>query len=157
MSFNRPSVELLRNALKRGKTRSSPGCDGWSLSELRMLPDAALDEFGHMARLCECKQKLACQPQQLRPITVLPMTWRWLMKVRSRQISDWIDSELHAWQTGARPGRSIAHAVAETTQILEAASLGFTGPVFGFTLDIRKCFDSIPWVAVECLLAHHGL
>eukprot|EP00971_Amphidinium_carterae_P246953 4904669-Amphidinium_carterae.1 len=101
-------------------------------------------------------QKRACAPANMRPITVLASTWRLFMKARGREIADWIDPARHRWQCGARCGKGIADAISATAGLLEAAMFGCT-PLHGVTIDIRKCFDAIPWAAVSALFECHGL
>eukprot|EP00971_Amphidinium_carterae_P303518 6031204-Amphidinium_carterae.2 len=100
-----------------------------------------------------------CAPDRLRPISILSVPWRVMMRCRASQVAIWQDPLLHEWQHGARHKHGTEQCIAQTYHLLESSLSGAVGcgPLHGLTIDISKCFDSIPLEAVQQAWIHAGL
>eukprot|EP00971_Amphidinium_carterae_P112610 2230210-Amphidinium_carterae.1 len=129
--------------------------DQWAQGWISMLPkETPVTPHGvHSAD----SASVARAPGKLRPITILPVTWRICMRARSKHVGEWIQPLLHPWQHGGRAGHSAQHCIGETYHIIERAMASPTEPVHGLVLDIMKCYDSIPLEFVEVALSEFGV
>eukprot|EP00971_Amphidinium_carterae_P330295 6463258-Amphidinium_carterae.1 len=175
-------AEDVKAALRKGKSRTSAGKDGWQLAELRSLPLCGLAELASFFMACEKLKSVPmqwseawitmipkgrvvpeagvheidnnsapCTPDRLRPISILSIPWRVMMRCRASQVAEWQEPLLHDWQHGARRKHGTEQCIAQTYHLLESALCGAAGssPLHGLTIDISKCFDSIPLEAVQ--------
>jgi ribonuclease HI len=164
------TVAYLRDLLRRMARRKAVGLDGWSVMELRLLPDELL---GLVAELFEGVEELGRWPTRLsepeglllpkdggadpfdpmnrRPIWLLPMLYRLWAAGRAQIFARW----RAAWPGG--DGQAGAEELAwELAMELETAeALGET--IAGAALDWMKAFDNIPLQHLEPVLARAGV
>ena len=107
------NVELWKQAIGTTKVTSARGTDGWTVEELRNLPDVCIQVLAHIFASIQGqslpiawshsitipigKTDLPETPAQTRPITLIPMLYRWWTKVVTKQI-------LKTWGQTAPPG-----------------------------------------------------
>ena len=89
---------------------------------------------------------------QVRPISVTSAVYR----AKTETMSRILDGFLHPCQYGARAGRSLHHAVAKVTSRLEQGKRG-TRHWSGVSIDICKCFDTLPTGASATILRMGGV
>ncbi|CAE7631403.1 unnamed protein product, partial [Symbiodinium sp. CCMP2456] len=166
------SPEQWREAIRRMPARKATGVCGWSPTDLKLLPDQALEilsaifqaavlyglpEYMLQARVCVLA-KVHCPShiKQSRPITVFSTLYRVWASVVTREI-------LQAWsQTfppavmGSMPGKACRDLSYRQQHWIERALLTGT-PRHGFSLDIIKCFNQLGWPAIEGLLVRLGV
>eukprot|EP00438_Fugacium_kawagutii_P000188 Skav205009 [mRNA] locus=scaffold2134:72552:76577:- [translate_table: standard] len=159
----------VRIGLHKMSSKTSRGCCGWAVDDLRMLRDNGLqaltdifNNLDHMpselmqARVIPlAKRRWATDPSLTRPITVLAVLYRLWGAITSVKI-------LRSWQhwlpgaiTGFVPGRSPALTLYRLQYQLERAQRRRTPlSMSGVTLDIRKCFNGVPRLPVQLILQH---
>ena len=162
-------------SLRKGLSRMKPsalGLDGWSLADLRSLPDRLLgwladllrevERLGKwLARLAEGYTALIPKegppgPLNTRPFTVLSMVYRLWAGVRLVDAMAWQESWAHPTAFGFRPARSALDGAAVTHVLLELCRLrGWA--VAGMGIDYVKCFDLIPQAVVLALAFELGM
>ena len=153
------TVGELRRVLSRMKSSSSPGPDGWRVSELKALPDSLLERLASLLNVIEqtgCWPDALAQgvisliskgegsePNKLRPISVMSVIYRLWVAARLKHImlwqESWIDDCLH----GFRLAHSPADAWWPLALKIEHALL-FGEDLSGIALDYSKCFDRVP-------------
>ena len=164
--------EMLLNNLRLSKKGKSAGLDGWFTTELLQLPAASLNRLSEILNRIEDngewpeallsaavpmipKEKVP-GPLEHRPITVMSAVYRLWSGTRSRQLQDWQEGWIGDNLHGFRPKHGADDAYRKTALVIERALL--TGkPIHGVLLDIKKCFDSIPWSIAFGLLEDMGL
>ena len=161
--------------LRKGLSRMKPsalGLDGWSLADLRSLPDRLL---GWLADLLREVERLGRWPTRLaegytalipkegppgplntRPLTVLSMVYRLWAGLRLVDAIVWQVSWAHPAAFGFRPARSALDRAAVTQVLLELCRLrGWAAA--GMSIDYVKCFDLIPQAVVLALALELGM
>ena len=162
---------LLRKRL-RAMSPSSMGLDGWSLQDLQLQVDSALDWLAQLLQLVEDTGKwpgvLAERymslipkpgeegPMGTRPLTVLSMVYRlwartWLRDVLLRQEA-WAQPEAYSF----RPCRGAIDGVGVTAVLSELAQLKKWN-LAGLSPDYVKCFDIIPQALVLRVAREPGI
>ena len=161
--------------LRKGLSRMKPsalGLDGWSLADLRSLPDrlpgwladllCAVERTGKWpAHLAEGYSALIPKegppgPLNTRPLTVLSMVYRLWAGVRLVDAIAWQEAWAHPAAFGFRPARSALDGAAVTQVLLELCRLrGWA--VAGMSIDYVKCFDLIPQAVVLALALELGM
>ena len=151
---------------------SALGLDGWSLADLRSLPDRLL---GWLADLLRMVERLGQWPTHLaegytalipkegppgpmdtRPLTVLSMVYRLWAGVRLVDAIAWQEAWAHPAAFGFRPAMSGLDGAAVTQVLLELCRLrGWA--VEGMSIDYVKCFDLIPQAVVLALAVELGM
>ena len=157
------NVELWKQAIGTTKVSSARGTDGWTVEELRNLPDVCIQvlanifasiqgqslpiEWTHSITIPIGKTDLPETPAQTRPITLIPMLYRWWTKVVTKQI-------LKTWGQTAPPGligflptRSAQLDLVDMQWNFEKAHDLNNDPHLqwqGLTLDLVKCFNLLP-------------
>eukprot|EP00971_Amphidinium_carterae_P254367 5049810-Amphidinium_carterae.1 len=135
------------------------GCvpEQWSEAWITMIPKGRVvhEDGVHSIDISSAP----CTPDRLRPISILSIPWRVMMRCRATQVAEWQEPLLHDWQHGARRKHGTKQCIAQTYHLLETAMRGLVGssPLHGLTIDISKCFDSIPLEAVQQAWIHAGL
>jgi hypothetical protein len=164
------TVDGIRGILKQMAKRKAAGLDGWTVAELRLLPDEVLELvallFGAVevqgswpARLCAPEGLLLPEggasnpgdPMDRRPIWLLPMFYRVWAAGRARLFAKWRAS----WPDGdgGFGAEELAWELALDLEAAEAAG----EDICGAALDWRKAFDSIPLCNLDMLLRRAGL
>ena len=128
--------------LRKGLSRMKPsalGLDGWSLADLRSLPDKLLRWLADLLREVECLRRWPTRlaegytalipkegppgPLNTRPLRVLSMVYRLWAGVRLADAIAWQQSWAHAAAFGFRPARSALDGAAVTQVLLEMCRL----------------------------------
>ena len=167
--------QLTCRRLRRGLARMHPsalGLDGWSLADLRSLPDQLLAWLADLlrevervgrwpARLAEGYTALIPKegppgPLNTRPLTVLSMVYRLWASIRLADAIAWQESWAHPSAFGFRPARSAMDGAAVTQVLLELCRLR-RWAVAGMSIDYVKCFDLIPQAVVLALALELGM
>ena len=145
--------------LRKGVSRMKPsalGLDGWSLADLRSLPERLLGWLGDLLRELErlgkwparlTERYTALVPKEgppgpliTRPLTVLSMVYQLWAAVRLVEAITWQESWAHAAASGLRPARRALDGAAGTHVLLKLCRLR-GGAVAGMGIDYVKCFD----------------
>jgi ribonuclease HI len=164
------SAALVRSLLRRMPRRKAVGLDGWSVAELRLLPDELL---AWCAELLETVERTGTWPEALRrpeglllpkggpadagdpmerrPIWLLPMLYRLWAAGRAQLFAKWRSS----WPggDGGMGAEELAWQLALELEAAEAAG----EDVCGAALDWRKAFDSVPLANLRPLLCRAGV
>ena len=161
----------LRRALMRMHP-SAPGLDGWSLEDLRALPDQLLEWLADLLREVERQGRWPLRlaegytalipkegppgPLNTRPLTVLSMVYRLWAGIRLEEAIRWQEAWAHPCAFGFRPARSALDGATVTQVLLELCRLkGWA--VAGMSIDYVKCFDLIPQAVVLALALELGM
>lgn len=170
------NVDLWKKAIATTKVTSAKGTDGWTVEELRNLPDVCVQvlanifasiqgqsfppSWSHSITIPIGKNDSPDRPAQTRPITLIPMLYRWWTKVITKQI-------LHTWGQQAPPGligflptRSAQIELIDMQWQLEKAhDLDQALPHCwqGLTLDLVKCFNLLPRQPCYRAMLHFGV
>ena len=176
MQLDLCNVELWKKAIATTKIRSAKGTDGWTVEELRALPDVCIQvlanifaslqgqsfptEWSHSVTIPLGKHDNPETPSQTRPITLIPMLYRWWTKVITKQI-------LKKWGQVAPPGligflptRSAQIELMEMQWQFEKAHDSETLQDLhwqGLTLDLVKCFNLLPRRPTYQAMIHFGV
>ena len=94
-------------------------------------------------------------PRNLRPISVLSVWYRIVMRIFVQRLSPLLPGALSSEQQGFCPGRSCVTGLASLLPVLEAARP--TSPVVLVALDIHKAYDQIHRGAMQRIMEHIGL
>ena len=162
-------VGLWKKVLAKSKTSGASGACGFTVRELKMLPEEAL---AHLARLCDRATRFGF-PQCIlmgrinilakvdvpagfndgRPICILPVIYRLWTSV-------WCSIILQHWRPhmppgvfGGVPGRSARDITYILQHDIELSHLT-DSPLSGFVLDLVKCFNALPRRPIALLLKH---
>ena len=145
-------VEALRKILQRMKSKGARGGDGWTVTELKALPDSIL------ARLCtllntidETGQWPSCLEiglvtmldkgeglvaNKLRPISVMSVLYRLWASFHMRHILEWQEERACEFMFGFRPHRGCDDAFWDTALDVEHALL-MAEPLCGCSIDFQ--------------------
>ena len=151
---------------------SALGLDGWSLADLRSLPDRLpgwlADLLREVERLGKWPTRLAegytalipkegpPGPLNTRPLIVLSMVYRLWAGVRLVDAIAWQEASAHPAAFGFRPARSALDGAAVTQVLLELCRLrGWA--VAGMSIDYVQCFDLIHKAVVLALALELGM
>eukprot|EP00438_Fugacium_kawagutii_P030899 Skav215852 [mRNA] locus=scaffold1630:238570:242613:- [translate_table: standard] len=158
-------LQAWKNAITTSKTASAKGVDGWSVEELRSLPDIALqkliDIFEHWMQHGISWPKSLMQavtiplgkvahptsPSETRPITILAIVYRWWAKIICRQVLWQWSGTMPSSIVGFIPTRTATTHLMDLQHQLEIQHTlpqHRKTPMGGLTLDLRKCFNTIP-------------
>ena len=151
---------------------SAMGLDGWSLQDLRALPDRVLQWLAQLLTLIEGMGQwptLLAQgytslipkpgeegPLGTRPLTVLSMVFRLWAGTRLCEVMRWQEAWVHPRACGFRLARGAVDAATVTQVLLELARLkGWR--LEGLSFDYVKCFDLIPQAVVLRIARELGM
>ena len=143
---------------------TSTGSDAWPIRELKQLPQEAwqqlcmiMDEVEQSGHWPESQRKvwlstlaktpLACLPHKVRPIAILPSTYRVWAKARFQQLKPWLEHVLAPCMYAYRPHRDALQVGMELARALEKAKHRALHQPYGWmiaSLDCTKAFPSIP-------------
>jgi ribonuclease HI len=159
------TIDAVRDVLRRMAKRKAAGLDGWSVAELRLLPDELLEMVVRLFEAVEDQGRWPTQlcapeglllpkggatnsgdPMDRRPIWWLPMLYRVWAAGRARLFARWRLS----WPDG--DGSLGAEELAwELALDLEAAEANGED-ICGAALEWRKAFDNVPLSTLDSLL-----
>jgi ribonuclease HI/endonuclease/exonuclease/phosphatase family metal-dependent hydrolase len=163
------TVEGVKGILRRMAKRKASGLDGWTVAELRLLPDELL---GLIVLMFEAIEAGGSWPEQLkepeglllpkgvgdlgdpmdrRPIWLLPMLYRVWAAGRAQLFARWRAS----WPDGDG-GFGAEELAWELALDLEAAEANGED-ICGAALDWRKAFDNVPLCNLDPLLTRAGV
>ena len=163
MQLDLCNVELWKKAIATTKIKSAKGTDGWSVEELRSLPDVCIQvlanifaslqgksfpkEWSNSITIPIGKNNNPESPAQTRPITLIPMLYRWWTKVVTKQILQHWGQVAPAGLIGFLPTRSAQLELMDTQWQFEKAhdqNIQQDLAWQGLTLDLVKCFNLLP-------------
>ena len=171
VSSNGTTLDEWIQVQKGTKITAARGADSWSGPEIQLLPrDAVADlktllETMHqwpsdllLARTIPLPKKESPTVRDVRPITVLPMLYRWWARVITkhmlRRLAKVIDQDV----TGMLAGRGRGAAASSyVTQAWIERSRHEGRPSGGFTLDFIKCYNQVPRPVATILLKRVGM
>eukprot|EP00438_Fugacium_kawagutii_P001920 Skav200029 [mRNA] locus=scaffold225:185947:189255:- [translate_table: standard] len=149
------TISEWRQALRECKTHSAPGLDGFSIAELRMLPDTLLVEILNiissqtsfpsetmLAKTVPFPKKGQFTPPSSRPITILATLYRVWAKTCCAKVSQHFAQIMPPQITGMLPTKGAFEASYTMQSTLEQARRT-KRHIAGLTLDLRKCFNLI--------------
>eukprot|EP00438_Fugacium_kawagutii_P024143 Skav222779 [mRNA] locus=scaffold600:465899:470917:+ [translate_table: standard] len=170
-------LDTWKFALRKTKAKSATGYDGWYTEELKLLPDNCIatlativhramsnqqhaNTLAHAITLPLGKTPDASTPDRVRPITLLPVLYRLIVKVITVQaLAQWgltIPPEI----IGFLPGRSPQqHLLKQQHQLERIHNRTDTAAPHqqGCTLDLTKCFNLIPRLPAKWAMEHAGI
>ena len=160
------------------KASGAAGPGGWRVPELKSLPSQAWVEFQWLTHLYETSgfpealrelyvtlipksDQTSCpEPHDVRPIAVASSVYRAYSRAKSQTLREAVNSYLSPCQHGAREGHSLQQAVSSVLARVEEAKChhqSHNHQWHGFSLDISKCFDTLPSCAIEEILTLTGI
>eukprot|EP00438_Fugacium_kawagutii_P032555 Skav201091 [mRNA] locus=scaffold2562:88776:94007:+ [translate_table: standard] len=158
-----------KQALAQTKAFSAPGLDGFSILELRMLPDnlilqvieliASFETFpaeSMLAKTIPLPKKGKFTPECSRPITILSTLYRIWAKTCCTRISAHFVSFMPPEVTGMLPQKG-AFEASYTMQVTLELARKRQQHICGTTLDLRKCFNLINRPKIRKLLLVFGI
>ena len=170
------NVELWKQAIATTKIRSAKGTDGWTVEELRGLPDICIqvlanvfasiqgqsfpEDWSHSITIPIGKTESPEAPSQTRPITLIPMLYRWWTKVVTKQILKHWGQVAPQGLIGFLPTRSAQIALMSLQwQFEKAHELDSLQDLHwqGLTLDLVKCFNLLPRLPCYWAMIHFGV
>ena len=167
--FQSNDLALWKEAIKKSKIRSSPGCDGVTFAEMKVMPDILIQKLADIIEMQGFPETLMCArtiplpkvdhlptPGDSRPITILPTTYRLWARVVTNKVLCYLGSILPPQITGMLPGRGAATASYDFQVLLEI-SKRHVQAVTGITLDLKKCFNLINRKKVKQLMLAWGI
>ena len=154
------SVLGIRKVLQHMKIRSASGPDGWTVADLRNLPDSILallvNLFTEIERsqqwpavleygFCSLIPKIIgdMSPANQRPLGIMSVIYRVYCGYRLVDVLQWQDSVIHAAQAGFRPGRGSDDVYYDIALSIEEALLSGHS-LIGVHFDYKKAFDLVP-------------
>ena len=166
-------LQVWKQAIKALKSKSARGCCAWAPDELKMLPDCCIqsliaafqasinDGMGldlMAARTVPILKKPGAQSAaQTRPITVLSLLYRLWGRVVSQQILKYWGQFFPTAVTGFLPHRSTFLPMYDLQHQLESAHGTCNQHLSGLTLDLTKCFNTLPLTPAKKLLGILGV
>jgi len=153
------STALWMKAIQGLKSGKAHGVDGWRYEEIKKLPEACIRDlatilakgatFGLSKALMAAKTTLLAKnpdPKSLhhiRPITVLGVIYRLTGRVIFKQVVAAWKSSLPLLISGGLPGRGIKDLAFMLKFRIEQA-IQAKAQLGGFTLDLKKAFNTFP-------------
>ena len=168
-------LDIWLDVIKRSKSNSARGVDGWFMDEIKNLPPKIIQELvsifaqhqGHafgendmkVITIPMGKTERPEKPAQTRPITLLGMLYRIWSKVSSKILLRQLQHHLPKSIIGFIPGRSMQLAMLQ--QQFEFEQLhqvpGTALHWEGVTLDIVKCFNAIARLPASLAMEKLGI
>ena len=168
--FCENDIKLWKEAIRRTKQTSTPGCDGVTFEELKLLPDGFIQALADvLSNLDHFPEDLMCaktvplpkvsgipKSSDSRPITILPTCYRLWARVTCAPMLQYLSNLLPPEITGMLPRRGVISARYDFRTLLEMARHD-NNELTGVTLDLRKCFNLIHRDKAKQLLLAWGL
>eukprot|EP01063_Lacrimia_lanifica_P041963 TRINITY_DN992_c0_g2_i1.p1 TRINITY_DN992_c0_g2~~TRINITY_DN992_c0_g2_i1.p1 ORF type:complete len:1334 (+),score=139.36 TRINITY_DN992_c0_g2_i1:87-4088(+) len=154
----------LRTTLTKMRGSAAPGADGWWVRELSRLGEPHLEELAQLLNQVEVSGRwpdqllqglISMVPKEsfdgrdlmkLRPITVTSAVYRLWARCRCSHLQPWMARWAPSLMHGGRPGHSAEDLYWGLSAELARAAGGdpSTAARAGLSIDIAKCFDSLP-------------
>ena len=163
------TVQQLLRVLKKWGRRKASGTDGWRPVELKDLPQQALEWVVRFFKVVEragrwpkslrhagvamLEKKGTPEPDDRRPIVLLPIFYRWWAAVRAQQLQSWMRQHKLLEAGPMASAESLANDLAFIMQRARAFGAHFDG----VALDWSKCYDRMPLPLVEEALRAAGV
>ena len=176
MQLDLCDIKLWKQAIATTKITSAKGTDGWTVKELRELPDVCIQVLANIFASIQgqsfppgwCnsitipigKTDSPESPSQTRPITLIPMLYRWWTKVVTKQILKHWGQIAPPGLIGFLPTRSAQIELMSLQWQFEKAHAQNAVDHFhwqGLTLDLVKCFNLIPRLPSYRAMIHFGI
>eukprot|EP01059_Diplonema_ambulator_P013414 TRINITY_DN23937_c0_g2_i1.p1 TRINITY_DN23937_c0_g2~~TRINITY_DN23937_c0_g2_i1.p1 ORF type:complete len:461 (+),score=88.51 TRINITY_DN23937_c0_g2_i1:121-1383(+) len=162
----------LKTTLGKKANQHCAGIDGWRLSELAVLPNHILEGFAYLyswieatgtwpravltALISMIPKGASDDPLDHRPITVTSAFYRLWACARLPCMMTWQELWITVSQFGFRSKHSVDDLLLELTSHIEDSLLG-GGPLYGISVDFKKCFDTIPHEVTFSLVERMGI
>jgi len=158
--WGRITVEKVDEGISRMKDGSQSGVDGCTVAEFKAMPIRTRSRVADILNIVEgtgqwpdatiralismLDKGAGRKPLKLRPISVTALLYRLWAGIRSREWAEWLETlDLPEGIFGGRKGRSaIVMGWIEAAEI-EIARMRSKAVAAG-TLDLEKCYDSVP-------------
>ena len=168
------SLERVRCVLRGMRESSSPGVRAIPLSVWKSLPDLFLSRISTLLNLVEAegvwptellqayvamipKASGGTRPQDQRPITVLDVVYRlWAKGITECWAPVLQGSYLGPTVMGFRAQASPLHLAQLLTDVIELQRRRGS-PLWLVKFDVAKCFPSLPWWALFCVIQETGV
>ena len=170
-------AEMLRKAINAAKADAAPSQDSWRYSELKGLPELALQQLAELYMKAEqagampsiVKQSwtaLIAGPEparalKLRPIALLSTIWRLYATVRYKTIAPWVDKVLpdcmHAYVEGRSTHTALGPLLRDIEETQQQRHGGKNEKLYLLALDASKAFPSTTRAQIWAVLARAGL
>ena len=162
----------LRDSIKRTPKRSARGLCGWHIQEIALLPSFFIQQLVRLFEIC-CEQDWPdvfsqvrvslppkndnpCRPKDGRPICIFSQVYRIIAKVLARKIAAQFATWMPPAIVGGLPQRD-ASDIFYTIQFRIEQSIRSKSPLFGFCLDIQKCYNALSRIPLLATLRHLGV
>ena len=162
-------LKAVAESMPKGK---APSTDGWHPEELALLPTGIFDRLASIlnqveetgvwpeALLHATVSMIAKvedpQPLDHRPISVMSAVYRLWAKTRLTSLMVWQETWAPESMHGFRTGHGTRDAFYLTALLVEKAMVS-GNTLRGVFLDIKKCFDTIPWDITFSLVEKMGI
>ena len=160
-------------ALRRHKSRSATGPDGWSINDLRHLPDTVhhdiLALFAKVEQdglwpvqlttgfVCAIAKVVgASTASQFRPIVVVSVIYRVWASIRGRQLLGWLADHAPEGLHGYMQGKQCSDIWYALQGDIEA-TVALASTMSGYVADIVKCFNCLGHEPIFRLATHLGI
>ena len=174
MTLAKLDGKALKRALGAMSSRTSPGIDGWRVAELKALPRVCFDRLADIFNAVEThgvwplvlltalvtlipKGEHSVLPLEQRPITVTSVLYRLWAKARLGVTMEWQETWIAASQAGFRTAHGTDHVTWTLSVEMEEALMAPDKELWGFSLDLAKCFDRVPQELVFGLAEEWGM
>ena len=163
----------LTASLSSLKPNTAPGPDGWTAEFFRKFWDIFCPLFlsvvneifecgtfpdsfsGSVTTLIPKKGKDKRYIENLRPISLLPVSYKIIAKVMALRLKKVVGDVIHADQTGFLPGRYIGENIRLIVDIMELAERNEINGML-MQCDFLKAYDSISWEYLNEIIRAYG-
>ena len=171
ISLAREDLQAWKDSLRKMRPNKATGYCGFSVKELKALPDASLmdlsaifaqaTKFGYPRHLAQARVAVLAKrslPEHMghgRPIVIFATLYRLWASVAAQTIlrhwSRWLPWSVRG-SLPQREARDISYAL----EAMIESALSRNEPLAGFSVDIVKCFNQLPRLPLRRLLSHLG-
>lgn len=173
MPHTKISLDTWYNTLKKKKSRSAVGPDGWSRQDLLHMPKYQTQVLLDLLYAIECGKEWpssllvglvhslekipnASKISQYRPITLFSVIYRCWSSIRSREILRHVSRYAPTGCFGNVPNRSASQVWMGVQTAIEAANHDST-TISGAIVDVVKCFNHLPRIPMMEVITHLGV
>jgi hypothetical protein len=166
------TLQEIHIAVKQGKKRKAPGCDGichdfflhtWdvikdnlhTIMNQMFLDEVILPSQTHGIIVCEPKANRPTHPDDYRPLTLMNADLKLLSLILANRLRPWLNDLLHPRQHCGIQGNNILGAVAAIRETVAQAELT-NAPVCIISLDFKAAFDNVAHSYLFATLQAYG-